>query len=340
MLASVAASLVTMSLRATLTRVGGLALAAFLDGLTSSLFSVAALPLMAVVTSSQNRSLLFSLNGLIGSLIGIPGNLLAGSLPQFYREAAQMSLLQAERLTLYTMILSVLASLALFARMRSTGAAHPLEHPSGAGPDRADAPPQMRTVLLQIGIVAGLLGLADGMFFPFGNIFFKQRYGFDTAQVGYVYATNQALVVILFLMLPLLTARWKKSHILATIRFIALPLIAALAFGPPAWLAWPCFVLGLAAFKTTMVTGDNIIVDIVPAAFRARAAGARYLGVSLGAIVSNAAGGWLIQNLGYPWPIEGSVVLGVGLAIALIVFFGRREPVPGASAPTVPQETA
>jgi MFS family permease len=137
----------------------------------------------------------------------------------------------------------------------------------------------------------------------------------------------------------LMASRWKKAHILATFRVIALPLIGVLALGLPAWLAWPSFALALAAFRTTVVTGDNIIVDIVPAAFRARAAGARYLGVSLGAIVSNAAGGWLIQNRGYQWPIGGSVVLGACLALALIVFFGRREPMPGSSASAVAQES-
>jgi hypothetical protein len=130
--------------------------------------------------------------------------------------------------------------------------------------------------------------------------------------VGYVFTTNQAIVVVLFILLPLMASRWEKAHILATVRFIALPLIALLALGLPAWLAWPSFALALAAFRITLVTGDNIIVDIVPAAFRARAAGARYLGVSLGAL----------------------------LAFALIVFFGRRESVPGASASTVPQESA
>jgi MFS family permease len=332
-LAAIAASVMTMSLRATFTSVGGLILAAFLNGANSSLFWVAGLTLMAAITSARDRSMLFSLSGLTAGLISVPGNLLAGSLPQLYRQAMGITLLQAERLTLFSMTLFMLMGLILFSRLRASGAVRP--HASSeptAESTRVAAPADIGTMLLQVGLVAALIGLADGLFFPFGNIFFKQRYGFEPAQVGYVFAANEGLVVVLFLFLPLLTARWKKAHILATFRFIALPLIAVLALGIPAWLAGPSFALALTAFTTTMVTGDNIIVDIVPAAFRARAAGVRYLGVSLGAIVSNAVGGWLIQNQGYQWPIAGSVVLGTLLALSLIVFYGRRETAPNVRA--------
>jgi MFS family permease len=301
MMAALAAIVVTMSLRAILTDGRALVAAAFLDGMNQSFFWIAGLTLMGSISSVQDRSVLFSLNGLIGSLIGIPGNLLAGSLPHVYQQVVRTTLLQAERLTLLSMLLFILPALFLYSRLKSSGAA-----------------PQP----------------------GFGNIFFKQRYGFQPEQVGYVFATNQVLVVIVFLLLPALAMRWKKAHLLATFRLAALPLVAGLALGMPAWLAWPSFAMGQAAFRTTLVVGDNLVVDIVPAPLRARAAGLRWMTLSLGAVVANAAGGWLIQNRGYQLPIWGSVILGALLALSLVVFYGRREAQPGQGAAQVAAEGA
>jgi hypothetical protein len=282
----------------------------------------------------------FSLHGLIGSLIGIPGNLLAGALPQVFRSALGVTVLVSERLTLLSLMVFLLPAFMVLLRLRSGGPPQPTTASGGAPavtPKREAAAAaaqgsRIRAVLVQVAVVAALMGLADGLFFPFGNVYFNRQYGFDTDRVGYVFATTQALVIVLFVLIPPMARRWKKAHILAGCRFAALPFTLLLALGLPAWLAWPSFALAHTAFRTTMVVGDNIIVDIVPAAQRARASGLRSVGLSLGAMVSNATGGALIDRYGYLWPILGSAILSAMLATAILSFFSPREALPGQSA--------
>jgi MFS family permease len=157
----------------------------FMIGGAYILTSTAVTPLLAGVTSDEQRATIFGWNASAALTVGLLGSALGGLLPAFAAEAIHVGPqdMAAYRLALTVVIgLSVIAMLPMLGRMPTLSA----DRPVGVAPALAQLL-SMR-VLTRYALAGLMLGLGGGAILPFQNLFFRDMYGMSDAAVGVVLA--------------------------------------------------------------------------------------------------------------------------------------------------------
>src|SRR5262249_2704599 len=152
----------------------------------------------------RERTHLFSTFFASALLAGVFGNVLGGALPSLARALAPALTAFAA----YRVALLVGAAFAASASLPLLALAGLLEPPPSPGEERPAAHETPR--LLPIALNAALIGLGAGLVIPFMNLYFKNRFGCSSAQIGVWFGVAQVCTAMASLSGPAVARRFGK----------------------------------------------------------------------------------------------------------------------------------
>lgn len=149
------------------------------------LAATALTPLLASVTSDENRASIFGLNASATLMVGLLGSVVGGILPTL---AGGMLDVGPQDTAAYRLALFVVVGLSVAAMLPVFGAFPAVEEARPTGPNTVgDARLPFRR-LVRFALAGLLLGIGGGSILPFQNLFFRNVFGLGDASVGVVLA--------------------------------------------------------------------------------------------------------------------------------------------------------
>ncbi|NTU78713.1 MAG: MFS transporter [Chloroflexales bacterium] len=159
--------------------------AQFLVGASYILAATAITPLLASVTSDEDRASVFGLNASATLIVGLLGSVVGGLLPT---AAADMIGVGPQDTAAYRLALAVVIGLGMAAMLPVLGAFPAVEDGRRTGPSVALDQRLPFRRLVRFALAGLLLGVGGGAILPFQNLFFRNVYGLSDASVGVVLA--------------------------------------------------------------------------------------------------------------------------------------------------------
>ncbi len=209
-----------------------LAISQFLIGICYTMVITAVTPLLASVTSFEQRPAVLGFNAASTLVVGVMGNLFGGSLPSI---AASIVGGDPQGTLAYRLALGSVVALGLVAAV-------PIWMLRGVkssndrviAPDQVDMQPNLPwSRLIRFALPYMFMGAAGGAIIPFQNLFLREVFGLGDAAVGLVLGVNSLLMGIGALTGAPLSKRVGAKRLSILTRFAAAP-VMLLMFLP--WL--------------------------------------------------------------------------------------------------------
>ena len=294
----------------------------FVAGLGLALVSIATLPFLTEHSTSRERTHLFSAAFAVALLAGVAGSAIAGALP-----AALLALpgvirpgtLVAYRSALVVAGVCALAGLLPLARLRGL-------HGSLTAYQRTQEPAGSWRPLLPIALNFLLFGCGAGLVIPFMNLYFKNRFGCSSAQIGTFFAIAAVITAVAALAGPALARRFGTLRTAVAFELLSLPCLVSMGAETRLATAVAAFWLRATLMQAATPLLNSFVMEALPARLRARSSSISNLMFNLGGAVSAASAGVLIQRWGYALPFYITAVLYATASISFYLSF-RNLPV-------------
>jgi len=266
-----------------------------LSGLSSALSSASLSPFMLRLVGHSSAPFLFSAQWSISTLGGFLGNITGGWLATAgYRWTFAFGLA--------FQVVAVLLSLSLrpprFAEIRRrTRFILGLK--------------QEWRGLFRLGITQGFIGLGAGLFVPFINLYFRDRFGLSSGAIGLLYGVQSVFLFFSALLAPYIVSRLGRIKTVILTQSLSLPFNAALAFSRNIAISSVSFWIRAGLMNMAQPMMSNYAVESVRPEFRGTATALMSLFWMGCFSLSNLAAGFLMERWGFNLPI----LLGAGFYV-------------------------
>ena len=293
----------------------------FTTGAAQALLNTTSQPFLTENSRPSIRTQLFSAHFVAMLFAGIVGNYGGGQLPellQSWNPEWRDSLLYPYRWTLVVGALATLAALFPLLGIRER---------ERAPEQREDAVPwsQVASPVTKLAINYVLIGIGAGLVMPFFNLYFANRFGCSSGQIGFFFALAQIITVFAALMGPRLSRRYGLLTTIVWLQLASLPFLVTLGFESTLWIAVVAFLARASLMQTTSPLQNALSMEVVPPSYRARTAGINSSMWFLGWAVSSNVSGWIMANVGYEYPYYLTAFF-YGLAAVSLWWFFRKTP--------------
>jgi len=309
----------------------GILASSFLLGAGQSLFTVAALPYMTEHSTPRERTHLFSAVLSLNLLAWVVGSGAGGVLPR-----ALLSLLggiwSGEVLS-YRVVL-IVAGLCAAAGWVPLAALRGLHERSTAS-QRAEDPSGSGGRLVPIAFNFLLIGCGAGLVVPFMNLYFKDRFGCSTAQIGALFSIAAIVTALASLCSPLLARRLGTLRAAVLFELLSLPFLLTLGAETGLATAVAAYWMRTMLMNAGTPLLHSFMMGSLPSGLHARASSVITLVWNIGWAASAAGAGLLIQRWGFAMPFFLAAGLYAAASITLFLSF-RSVPQP----PSPPALTA
>lgn len=284
-----------------------LALAQFMIGTSFTMIVTSVTPLLASVTSSEQRPAVLGFNAASTLVVGVMGNIFGGALPGLAASIVgsdpQGQL--AYRLALGSVvILGLLAAIPIW-MLRSIKA-----NPDRViTPEKVDQQPNLPwTRLFRFALPYLFMGAAGGAIIPFQNLFLRQVFDLGDASVGLVLGWNSLVMGIGALLGAPLSKRFGAKRLSIWARFAAAPAML-LMFLPWVWPAAIGICLRGLFISLSYPISDALTMQYTPTRQRGFAMSLVNALWSLGWATAAAVSGWAQITWGFVPLLWASIVL-------------------------------
>jgi MFS family permease len=228
-------------------------ISAFLFGLAGALFIVSQAPLMAKVSDSHNRTMLFSLSFGVETLAGAVGAAFAGQLPAVFGRllsVGEHSAVAYQAVLMASILLSASAVVPIW-MMKEPGArtAEPTRHadpqrPAGPGAKAGGIPASLLKATLRMTAPQLLIGFGAAILIPYINVFFKDQFRIQDSLLGVLFSLSSLMIGIGSIAAPRL-AVGLSSKIRAVVftQSASLVFLLLIGFSPFLWLSSLAYLL-------------------------------------------------------------------------------------------------
>lgn len=283
-------------LRASLTEPGAILASGVVIGAGQALFQIAAAPFLTEHSTPRERTHLFSTFFASALLAGVLGSALGGAIPHLVHLVAP----SAPLLAAYRAGLFAGAAIALAALLPLAGIARAREAPLGQEHESVTREQWGR--LAPIALNAALIGMGAGLVIPFMNLYFKDRFGCTSGQIGAFFSVAQVFTAAAALLGTALARRFGKLRTATASELLSLPFLVTLGAEKHLAVAVGSFWLRATLMQAATPLLQTFIMEALPPAMRARATTAINLVWNLGWGVSALAAGGVIERFGYAMP--------------------------------------
>lgn len=301
-----------------------------LVGVAQSLLGVGSAPFLARHSEPEERPYLIGVSTALAPASGLVGTALVGSLSAVWGEG----LLALRGMLLVSAAMSAAGALA-FLGLR--------ERPPCAAPRGADAVD--RSVAWRLCIPGALTGLGAGLSIPFINLYFRDRFGHGSAEVGALFSVAQGVTFLAFLAAPVAARRWGSVSTIVGCQMLSIPFFLAMAATGHAGVAAVSFLGRHALMNMAHPVNTSFAMDAAPPGQRVRVNAFREVSWSAMWVVATSLGGWMIQHTrivrdGYETCMAVTIVLYVTASLLFRRFWMTVTPsatsTPTTAGPAIP----
>ncbi len=290
-------------------------------GVGQALLAIAAAPFMTEHSTPRERTHLFTSFFAVTLLAGVLGSMLGGEVPAILgRHAAgpRLDPVHAFRGALWLGVLLNAAACLPLLRVRAPEEA--LAAPATGGPAPAE-----RQRLLPIGLNAFLIGSGAGLVIPFMNLYFANRFGCTSSQIGVFFSLAAVFTAAASLLGPALARRFGMLRTAIAAQALSLPFLVTLGAEDRLGVAVAAFWMRATLMQASTPLVQAFVMEALPPSLRARATSLITLVWNCGWAFSATASGIIIQRFGYHVPFYVTAGL-YGLAALIFYRAFRRAP--------------
>ncbi len=319
-------------------------LACMINGIGNGAMMVTIQPFLQENSRRRQRPFLFSLNFSMGLVMSIFAGLLAGWLPRlfhFLQLVPEHNETEALRFTLGVgvgfLVLAVWPALRLprgvlgTPRLPVSDGKTSDNCVSGGGMSRpaqqgqSVSEPAPFSLMARFVITSGLIGLGAGLIVPYFNLYFRDWVGASVEQIGMVFASGQLATAIGGFLSPWLSRSLGLMGGVVLTQGLSLPFMAIMAWRHEFWVCGAAYFFRGAFMNMAIPIRQGMLMERIPAAWRARASALDSAAWNLCWAVSMFfSGGW-IKNHGYDFCL--GITFGCyALACTLFYLFFRDRP--------------
>lgn len=325
-------------LQATITAPEYLLTVAFVAGTVLTVFRLSIAPVIMRESSPETRPFLFSAAYSLFFLSAIFGSALGGFLPYLFRLVTDSHVL-ALRWSLYAACAIYLSSVWPFQRMTPTPPGAASDGEASGSTRRGDAEPRRERALAALRELADidwglharlvvpsmLIGLGAGLIIPFMNLFFRDRFGYDEATIGILYAVMQGFMVVGNLFGPTVSRRFGLVGGVVLTQLASVPFMLALGLSSWAPLVVGSFFLRSALMNMNQPLASHFAMEVVRERDHAVTNSLLALSWFVAWAISADIGGAMIERTGYTTPLVIAAALYVVASLLFWLFFRKVE---------------
>ena len=294
---------------------------AFLAGLAMCIWGVCFLPILARLTTEENRASAFSLIFSVSIGTGALGGLVCGFLPQWLTMSGH-AMQDAVVKRMILMVACGVAGLGLIPLMRLR---LPMQASAIQSEDAAGKRPwKMNPFLLRFLPSMALWTAVLASFTPFANVYLAKEVHVPFAQIGLIFSIAQAVQLCVGLLTPLVFRRLGLVNGIVATQVATAAAIGCLAGAQSRGLAVALYL----SFSATQWMSSpglyNLLMSKVPDEERSSAAAMTMFCNALLQSCATAAAGTLFVEFGYPRVLAGIAAVALGAAL---LFGGLVAPV-------------
>jgi MFS family permease len=302
----------------------------FVAGVGQALLAIAAAPFMTEHSTPRERTHLFSTFFAATLIAGVIGSIMGGEIPALLGRLAgpfHVDGVHAYRGALW--VGALLNTAACLPLMRLGGLEEPAISHTGGG---ASAPERRR--LVPIGLNAFLIGAGAGLVIPFMNLYFANRFGCSSSQIGVFFSLAAVFTAIASLLGPALARRFGMLRTAMAAQVLSLPFLVTLGAEDRLPVAVAAFWARATLMQASTPLVQAFVMESLPQSLRARSASLITLVWNCGWAFSATASGFIIQRFGYHVPFYITAVLyGLAATIFYRAFRGAPEGAPPRGVP-------
>jgi predicted MFS family arabinose efflux permease len=201
---------------------------------------------------------------------------------------------------------------------------------AGVRPDAAT-----RWRLVPVGLNAFLIGAGAGLVIPFMNLYFANRFGCSSSQIGLYFSLAAVLTALASMIGPAIARHFGMLRTAVAAQVLSLPFLVTLGTENRLGVAVAAFWMRASLMQASTPLVQTFVMEAFPPSLRARSASLITLVWNAGWAVSATLSGMVIQRFGYHVPFYVTAVL---YALAASTFYLSFRHVPeGEAARRVPE---
>jgi len=283
-------------LRASLVDPGSILVTGFVIGTGQALFQIAAAPFLTEHSTPRERTHLFATFFASALLAGVLGSAVGGAIPRLVHAVAPAaSLFAAYRVGLFAGAAMALAAVLPLGALRGV-----VEHPLTE--DQAPVTREQWGRLAPIALNSALIGMGAGLVIPFMNLYFKDRFGCSSAQIGAYFSIAQVCTAAASLAGPALARRFGKLRTAIASELLSLPFLVTLGAEKHLPVAVGSFWMRATLMQAATPLLQTFVMEALPQALRAKATTTINLVWNIGWALSAVAAGSVIERFGFAMP--------------------------------------
>jgi MFS family permease len=286
----------------------------FVAGVGQALLAIAAAPFMTEHSTPRERTHLFSTFFAATLLAGVIGSMLGGEIPVWLGRLS--GALHADRLHAFRGALwvgALINAAACLPLARLGGLKEQVIARGGEGPPAAE-----RGKLVPIGLNAFLIGAGAGLVIPFMNLYFANRFGCSSSQIGVFFSLAAVFTALASLLGPALARRFGMLRTAVAAQVLSLPFLVTLGAEDRLSVAVAAFWARATLMQAATPLVQTFVMEALPASLRARSTSLITLVWNCGWAFSATASGIIIQRFGYHVPFYITAAL---YALAATIFY-------------------
>jgi MFS family permease len=295
-----------------------------LGGLVGILSWVARAPFMMENSEPEERTHLFSISFTTFLLSNMTGSFVGGFLPKIFSSvfAVESTSVEVYRATLTVSVMSLFLALLPYYAIREKQQRERVEINIGKPSLRIV---ESRTVIGKLVLTAGLIGLGAGLIVPFFNVFFRNKLGATSEQIGIIFALGNISVAAGTTLAPIVSSRLGKVRTVAFTELCSIPFIYGIAFSPNLGLAAASYLARGALMNMAGPVRTNFAMEAVQKEERATTSGLTIMADGVPRAISASIAGQLMRGGNYVLPYMITSVIYFFASMLFLLFFRKME---------------
>jgi MFS family permease len=181
-----------------------------------------------------------------------------------------------------------------------------------------------RKIVMRFAAPQLLISLGSGMTIPFMSLYFTERFGFESQEVGYLFGGGQVLMALGFLSGPFLMTTIGPVRAMMAVQLASIPFFLTLAGAELAWIAAGAYLLRTAFMNASHPVLKTFMMEASPPALR-EFQNAMLLSLwGIGWVTGPLIGGYVLESTGDNYAYLMYTTIGFYLVASVTMFFALR----------------
>lgn len=284
-------------------------LCAFLNGAATALRTVTSAPFLHENSKPYEREYVFSASSSYMLFGTMAGNVIGGFMPIILKNySAALSQPDSYKYSIFISLFIMLSSAAplFYIKNDISPAATDNDMQNKIKPSSAisanNKPAVEKRLYRKFVIYTFFIGCGAGLIVPFFNVYFNQKFGLASGEIGTIFMTANIITATVMLFTPLLTAKLGRVKSIMLMEISSLPFLLILGFSQSYHLCVAAYLIRNAFMNMNNPVFTNLVMDLTEDRERARVNSIVTLGDNFSRTVSTYISGIIMTDHGVSLP--------------------------------------